>query len=35
MRLITEHYDNLNYLTEEKDGKKYTFIGENHLICAE
>ena len=26
MRLITEHYDNLNYLTEEKDGKKYTFI---------
>ena len=26
MRLITEHYDNLNYLTEEKDGKKHTFI---------
>ena len=26
MRLITEHFDNLNYLTEEKDGKKNTFI---------
>jgi hypothetical protein len=26
MRLITEHYDNLNYLIEEKDGKKHTFI---------
>ena len=26
MRLITEHFDNLQYITEEKDGKKSTFI---------
>ena len=26
MKLITEHYDNLEYITEEKDGSKNTFI---------
>ena len=26
MKLITEHFDNLQYITEEKDGKKSTFI---------
>tara|TARA_R100001509_G_C4831027_1_gene203272 strand:+ start:104 stop:745 length:642 start_codon:yes stop_codon:yes gene_type:complete len=26
MRLITEHFDNLKYLVEEKDGKRDTFI---------
>ena len=26
MKLITEHFDNLQYITEEKDGKKNTFI---------
>ena len=26
MRLITEHFDNLQYITEEKDGVKNTFI---------
>jgi hypothetical protein len=26
MRLITEHFDNLKYLVEEKDGRKDTFI---------
>ena len=34
MRLITEHYDHLNYLTEEKDGKKHTFI-EGSFMQAE
>ena len=26
MRLITEHFDKLEYITEDKDGKKNTFI---------
>jgi hypothetical protein len=26
MRLITEHFDKLEYITEDKDGKKATFI---------
>ena len=26
MRLITEHFDSLEYITEEKDGKKGTYI---------
>ena len=26
MRLITEHFDNLEYITEDKDGKKNIFI---------
>ncbi len=26
MKLITEHFDNLEYLTEEKDGQKNTYI---------
>ena len=26
MRLITEHFDKLEYITEDKDGKKSTFI---------
>jgi hypothetical protein len=26
MRLITEHFDNLKYITEDRDGKKHTFI---------
>tara|TARA_Y100000004_G_scaffold176512_1_gene217139 strand:+ start:4389 stop:5030 length:642 start_codon:yes stop_codon:yes gene_type:complete len=26
MRLITEHFDNLEYITEDKDGQKSTFI---------
>ena len=26
MKLITEHFDNLQYITEEKDGKRNTFI---------
>lgn len=26
MRLITEHFDNLEYITEDKDGEKNTFL---------
>ena len=26
MRLITEHFDNLKYITEDRDGKKHTYI---------
>jgi len=26
MRLITEHFEDLNYITEDKDGKKHTYI---------
>ena len=26
MKLITEHFDNLQYMTEEKDGKRNTYI---------
>ena len=26
MKLITEHFDNLEYITEDKDGKKNIFI---------